>query len=107
MLEAGNDGSQVIDDILAPAQVRKTHFEAIPTEEIKTLQAYFDGIASADSDFDWQYNTVAQTNLADREIFWPRSVVMPTDRPAESTLKCFLITAERYSVAALPSMVRH
>jgi hypothetical protein len=42
------------------------------------LKAYFDGIASKGSPYDWSYSTVAQTNLADREIFWPRSAMLFT-----------------------------
>ncbi|GAA6062424.1 hypothetical protein JCM10212_006059 [Sporobolomyces blumeae] len=58
VIEAGTDGSAVEDKILAPAQ------------------AYFAGIANADSDYDWKYNTVAQAELDNREIYWPRGKVL-------------------------------
>ncbi|KAI5481547.1 choline dehydrogenase [Pseudohyphozyma bogoriensis] len=41
-------------------------------------QAYFDGeipsgcVATMTSDYDWHYNTVAQTGLNNRTIYWPR-----------------------------------
>lgn len=58
MIEAGTDGSEVQDSILAPAQ------------------AYLAGIANLNSDYDWHYQTTPQSNLNDREIFWPRGKVL-------------------------------
>ncbi|GAA5873248.1 hypothetical protein JCM1840_000006 [Sporobolomyces johnsonii] len=58
VIEAGTDGSAVEDSILAPAQ------------------AYFSGIANMDSPYDWQYETVSQSELDNREIYWPRGKVL-------------------------------
>ena len=57
VIEAGDDGAAVINKILAPAQ------------------AYFAGIASLDSPYDWHYETASQSGLDDREIYWPRLFV--------------------------------
>ncbi|KAK4058384.1 hypothetical protein OIO90_000542 [Microbotryomycetes sp. JL221] len=57
VIEAGTDGSAVETDILAPAQ------------------AYFDGIANEDSEYDWGYNTVTQPGL-NRTNYWPRGKVL-------------------------------
>ncbi|KAM0751735.1 alcohol oxidase [Meredithblackwellia eburnea MCA 4105] len=58
VIEAGTDGSAVSEQILAPAQ------------------AYFGGIASKTSAYDWHYDTTAQSELNDREIYWPRGKVL-------------------------------
>ncbi|GAA5998759.1 GMC family oxidoreductase [Rhodotorula paludigena] len=58
VLEAGTDGSEVQDEVLAPAM------------------AYFGGIANADSPYDWQYMTEPQPNLNNREVFWPRGKIL-------------------------------
>ncbi|GAA5928009.1 hypothetical protein JCM1841_001819 [Sporobolomyces salmonicolor] len=58
VIEAGTDGSAVEDSILAPAQ------------------AYFSGIANIDSPYDWQYDTVNQSELNNREIYWPRGKLL-------------------------------
>ncbi|KAM0788362.1 hypothetical protein ACM66B_001502 [Microbotryomycetes sp. NB124-2] len=57
VIEAGSDGSEVSDDILAPAQ------------------AYFDGLAGEDSAYDWGYSTSPQPEL-NRTVFWPRGKVL-------------------------------
>ncbi|GAA5862628.1 hypothetical protein JCM3774_001083 [Rhodotorula dairenensis] len=58
VIEAGTTGEEVEDKILPPAI------------------AYFGGIANADSPYDWQYDTVAQSELDNRNIFWPRGKVL-------------------------------
>ncbi|GAA6000162.1 hypothetical protein JCM10207_007884 [Rhodosporidiobolus poonsookiae] len=58
VIEAGTDGSDVEDQLLAPAM------------------AYFGGVANVDSPYDWQYTTEAQDGLNGRSIFWPRGKVL-------------------------------
>jgi choline dehydrogenase len=58
VLEAGTDGSAVEDSILNPAQ------------------AYLAGIANLDSDYDWHYQTTNQSELNNRQIYWPRGKVL-------------------------------
>ncbi|GAA5959711.1 hypothetical protein JCM21900_001400 [Sporobolomyces salmonicolor] len=58
VIEAGTNGSAVEDSILAPAQ------------------AYFSGIANINSPYDWQYDTVNQSELNNREIYWPRGKLL-------------------------------
>ncbi|BGP46470.1 hypothetical protein JCM10450v2_002315 [Rhodotorula kratochvilovae] len=58
VIEAGTDGSEVQDEVLAPAM------------------AYFGGIANADSPYDWQYATEPQENLGGRSVFWPRGKIL-------------------------------
>ncbi|GAA5974228.1 hypothetical protein JCM11641_003339 [Rhodosporidiobolus odoratus] len=58
VIEAGTDGSEVEDKLLAPAM------------------AYTAGLANVDSDYDWKYNTEPQPNLGDRAIYWPRGKVL-------------------------------
>ncbi|GAA5982892.1 hypothetical protein JCM5350_001544 [Sporobolomyces pararoseus] len=38
-------------------------------------QAYLAGIANMDSDYDWHYQTTAQSNLNNRQVYWPRGKV--------------------------------
>ncbi|KAK4051869.1 hypothetical protein OIV83_002574 [Microbotryomycetes sp. JL201] len=57
VIEAGSDGSEVENDILAPAQ------------------AYFDGIANQNSPYDWGYSTSPQAGL-NRSDYWPRGKVL-------------------------------
>ncbi|BGP54267.1 hypothetical protein JCM8202v2_001844 [Rhodotorula sphaerocarpa] len=54
VIEAGQTGDEVEDKILPPAV------------------AYFGGLANENSPYDWQYMTTNQTELDDRQIFWPR-----------------------------------
>lgn len=58
VIEAGSTGEEVEDKILPPAI------------------AYFGGIANANSPYDWQYDTVPQSELNNRNIFWPRGKVL-------------------------------
>ncbi|GAA6037291.1 hypothetical protein JCM8097_008666 [Rhodosporidiobolus ruineniae] len=58
VIEAGTDGSEVEDKVLAPAM------------------AYFGGIANDGSAYDWSLNTEAQSNLNGRSIYWPRGKIL-------------------------------
>ncbi|KAK4702645.1 hypothetical protein P7C70_g3577, partial [Phenoliferia sp. Uapishka_3] len=58
VIEAGLDGSAVEEQVLAPAQ------------------AYFGGIATKTSPYDWHYETVPQRNLGGRAIYWPRGKIL-------------------------------
>ncbi|GAA6053831.1 hypothetical protein JCM3770_004740 [Rhodotorula araucariae] len=58
VIEAGTDGADVQDEVLAPAM------------------AYFGGIANADSPYDWQYSTEPQAGLNGRSVFWPRGKIL-------------------------------
>jgi choline dehydrogenase len=75
VIEAGLDGSAVETDILAPAQVSRRCEVVAPLSSLTFLnraQAYFDGIASMTSDYDYHYNTETQSGLDNRAIYWPR-----------------------------------
>lgn len=39
------------------------------------LTAYFDGVATMTSDYDWHYNTIAQPEL-NKTVYWPRGKVV-------------------------------
>ncbi|KIY51929.1 GMC oxidoreductase [Fistulina hepatica ATCC 64428] len=56
VLEAGQSGDEVADQINTPAD---TYYSSLVGTE-----------------YDWQYSTVAQTNASDRKITWPRGKVL-------------------------------
>ncbi|GAA5924466.1 hypothetical protein JCM10213_004584 [Rhodosporidiobolus nylandii] len=85
VIEAGTDGSDVEDKVLAPAM------------------AYFGGIANADSPYDWQYSTEAQSNLNNREIFWPRGKILGGSSAVNGLYLCRQAAIEQDSWAALVS----
>ncbi|GAA5976406.1 hypothetical protein JCM10908_005488 [Rhodotorula pacifica] len=58
VIEAGTTGAEVEDKILPPAV------------------AYYGGLANQNSAYDWQYLTVPQSELAGRNIFWPRGKLL-------------------------------
>lgn len=47
------------------------------------LTAYFDGVASMTSDYDWHYNTVTQAGL-NKTVYWPRGKVSQLQAPLPS-----------------------
>ncbi|KAL8277589.1 hypothetical protein RQP46_010021 [Phenoliferia psychrophenolica] len=83
VIEAGNDGAAVIDKILAPAQ------------------AYFAGIATLTSEYDWHYETTNQSGLNEREIFWPRGKVLGGSSAVNGVYMCRSSKIEHDSWASL------
>ncbi|KAK4705020.1 hypothetical protein P7C70_g1189, partial [Phenoliferia sp. Uapishka_3] len=83
VVEAGGDGSDVLTKILAPAE------------------AYFSGIATKTSPEDWHFDTTVQSELNDREIYWPRGKLLGGSSAVNGVYMCRSSKIEHDSWASL------